>query len=367
MRKSIGLLITILFLAWSSSSALADTFSLVDLGSFGGTYSRAQAVNNAGQVAGSSSTSSITWRGYIWEAGSGMQDLGNLAGHNNQETFASDINESGQISGYSGDYNNSRSFIWDNTMQGLGLSYGTFRDSGNAINDNGVITGHWGSHTNWRAYIWDGTGTGMELPKPPQAGAFEWFGNGINNNGAVVGHSYNWSKHNAFIWDSTNGSRILSSDESVARDINNAGLVIGDINNTAYLWDTENVTILGDRSLGTLGGSKSHGIGINEFGSVVGYSKTADDVWNAFLYKDGSMMNLNDLVDTGDFTLAYANDINEVGQIVGTMISNLDGSEHSFLLNPTDVAPVPEPSTMLLLVSGFLGLAGFRRKIFGKR
>lgn len=64
--------------------------------------------------------------------------------------------------------------------------------------------------------------------------------------------------------------------------------------------------------LGDLGGGSSDGEGINNLGQVVGYSKTASGEDHAFLYSNGQ---ITDLGTAG--TTTYAVGINDSGTVVG--------------------------------------------------
>lgn len=78
--------------------------------------------------------------------------------------------------------------------------------------------------------------------------------------------------------------------------------------------------------LGTLGGSSSRGVGINESGWVTGRSDTVDDEFtHAFLY-DGSMQDLGTLGGT----FSRGEDINDVGNVTGWSDVDEDAS-HAFL------------------------------------
>jgi probable HAF family extracellular repeat protein len=91
------------------------------------------------------------------------------------------------------------------------------------------------------------------------------------------------------------------------------------------------------QDLGTLGGSFSGADGINNSGQVVGYSYTASGQNHGFLWQDGTMSDLNDLIPAGSgWTLYVAWAINNAGQIVGT--GSLNGQTHAFLLTPDSSA-----------------------------
>lgn len=72
-----------------------------DLGTLGGTFSEANAINAFGQVTGiSSNTGDTQHRGFIWQAGQGMTDLGALT-PTSTYTGGLDINANGEVVGFS--------------------------------------------------------------------------------------------------------------------------------------------------------------------------------------------------------------------------------------------------------------------------
>ena len=82
-----------LFVAHSVSAQLAIT----DLGTLGGEHSGALAINNAGQVVGTSPLATGDQHAFLWEKGA-MTDLGTLGGRSSTSTA---INNAGQVVGSS--------------------------------------------------------------------------------------------------------------------------------------------------------------------------------------------------------------------------------------------------------------------------
>lgn len=172
---------------------------------------------------------------------------------------------------------------------------------------------------------------------------------------------------------------------SQATAINTAGEVVGYTGGTesdesggqsirAFLWipDSVNGTTGHMIDLGDLPGGDdiSEAAAINTEGDVVGYSSTHEagtslSQDHAFLWTDAEgMVDLNMHLDISgaNWILEQAEGINDAGQIVGFGEFDPDGAgpdpavEHAFLLTP-----VPEPTTLGLLVVGIL-LPQFRRR-----
>jgi len=78
------------------------------------------------------------------------------------------------------------------------------------------------------------------------------------------------------------------------------------------------VTARGVTDLGTLGGQFSTARDINDSGAIVGGALIAgDEAYHAFLYEDGAMHDLNDLIDPdAGWELVNALGINNRGEIV---------------------------------------------------
>jgi probable HAF family extracellular repeat protein len=309
------------------------SYQITDLGVGG-----AHGINDSGQVVGGEG---------LWDPTNGWQDLGTLPGYD--FSIAYGINNSGQVVGYSEDaVGNIEAFLWDatNGMQDLGHLPGFNYSWAYGINNSGQVVGGSGiigtsfSH----AFLWDASSGMQDLGT---LGGNAGWAYGINSNGQVVGESRTASDaFHAFLWDATNGMQDLGIlrgySQSYADGINNSGQVVGGSStvssNHAFLWDASN----GMQDLGTLGGSFGGADGINNFGQVVGYSYTASGQNHGFLWQDGTVSDLNDLIPAGSgWTLYVAWAIDNAGQIVGT--GSLNGQTHAFLLTP-DSSPLTAPA-----------------------
>jgi len=110
------------------------------------------------------------------------------------------------------------------------------------------------------------------------------------------------------------------------------------------------ITDLGDLPGGT-DSSEAHAI--NDAGTIVGESSSTQGT-HAFLWQDGVLYDLNDLIDPSDplaatTELAQAFDINASGQIVGR--ATIGGFSHAFLLTPVAIVPTSDAPIL-----GFVGL-----------
>lgn len=91
------------------------------------------------------------------------------------------------------------------------------------------------------------------------------------------------------------------------------------------------------QDLGVLPGDVgSTGTGINSRGQVVGYSNGADGRVRAFLWQDGTMLELASLAPDFAGTLDLANDIDDFGRIVGRGTDPVTGAFVAFVATPVE-------------------------------
>ncbi|MBP7937603.1 MAG: PEP-CTERM sorting domain-containing protein [Phycisphaerae bacterium] len=335
-----------------AGSLHAAPYTLIDLGDIPGgqDFSWAQDINNAGQVAGFSEGAS-DWRAFRWNSTAGMQDLGTLPG-GDDFSWAWGINDAGQVVGGSG-WANEQAFLWESGrgMQGLGALPGTSASRALGIDSNGQVVGWSGE----RAFVWDGVNGMRDLNTVLDAGSSGWTlesANAINDHGWIIGTGRTATGVQSFLYDTLHGIQSLSIS---ANAINENGYVVGSDGQHAFLWDS----MSGTHDLGDLPGGDdvSWANAINDAGQVVGAGTTAVGQ-RAFLWDSvNGMRDLNALLDAGGegWTLTEAWAVNDRGWIVGVG-ENPGGAGHAFLL-------VPEPASLIMMAVGLGGLARRRQLV----
>jgi len=129
---------------------------------------------------------------------------------------------------------------------------------------------------------------------------------------------------------------------SEATAINSAGQVIGQSGSFAFIYQNGSIA-----NIGSLGGFETVARAINGPGEVVGLTQDMYSDQIPFVFKDGTVRSLRDLIGTSTALLTDATGINDAGQIVCTGFSD---TFHFYLLTPanppTPPAPSPTPTVM---------------------
>ena len=246
-------------------------------------------IDSFGNVVGGSSLGPLQLRPTLWPRAGGVIDLGTSGGN---YAGATSVNANGEIAGWAvfdpnGNYFDQRASLW---RRGELIDLGTLGGEtswANALNDNLQVVGEseFAGGTGAKAFLWE-TGEMHVLPAPHP----DWDGRAafdINSAGKIVGYGYG---------------------------------VEGVLH--ALLWRNGEVT-----DLGSLSSMESKAYGINDDGVIVGYSLVSENIGHAVKWVDQQIV---DLHTSSVGTISTANDINNVGQIVGGAY----GGARAFILNP---------------------------------
>lgn len=297
-------------------------------------------------------------------------------------------------------------FAWrDGVMTELPPFQGGYNSYAAGVNNRGQIVG-WAENgvrdptcnnqppvnqfLQFEAAIW-GPGLTEMTQLPPYPGDPDSAATAINDRGQVVGISGlcanavgGTSAIHALLWENgqtINLGNLGAQAWNTPVSLNNHGQVVGFANNIAnnaqaFLWTQE---IGKMRALPFIGDDDSSAAyDINEKGQIVGISDGGSEPYGAraFLYENGMMMDLNDLVQgESSLYLFLAQGINDQGEIVGTAI-DAGGGQVGFLAVPaygaaganTSNTNRDNNSRKIAVSSDFRPqLAGFSRLLFDKK
>ena len=177
--------------ATGTLAALFSNGTIKDLGKLFtyGQESEAFGINDSGQVVGYSDG-----RAFLWQSGSGMQDIGTLPNGTGSTAYA--INNSGQIAGFTSGVNHA--FLYsDGSMQDLGTLLGGTSSYAKGINDSGQVVGCSNSSGGEHAFLYSG-GVMVDLNEliSPGSGWTLVLATGINDSGQICGWGTNPSGQN---------------------------------------------------------------------------------------------------------------------------------------------------------------------------
>ncbi len=357
-----------------ANSAPPAHYAVIDLGTLGGTFSLAYAINDGGQVDGFSTLPGDTVEHSFLLKNGMMTDLGTLGGPNS-ESFAN-LNNVPQVAGSAetsildpngedfcsfGTHLICLGFVWQNGIMTPLDTLGGSNSQAAAINNRSQLAGYAENGipdpscpapqvSQFRPVTWlAGHIQALSLSPGDSEGAAFW----INNKGEVVGASGSCAPYDpryalplqprhALLW--RQGERPIDLG-TLGGQLENAGFAIndqdqivgasdlpGDMYQHAFLWQQGVMT-----DLGTLPGDVvSAAVAINSKGQVTGVSvDPSGQNLRAFLWQNGAMYDLNGLIaGQSPLYLLHGFGINSAGEIVGLGVNTSSGEVHGFLAIP---------------------------------
>jgi probable HAF family extracellular repeat protein len=378
-----------------SASQVEVRYTVERLPSLGGTQSRGMAINDQGWVAGWSQRSDGTRRAAIWRDGSATL-LGTLGGPSSSVPWPG-LNDAGMIVGISQTGEQDplgedwacefggflpddtdricRGFFWENNLMRELPTLGGHHGFAAGVNNRGQIVG-WAETLvedetcdpqssqvlQFRAVLWEpksgNSGRIKTTELRPLGDDATSAATAINDDGLAVGISGRcdqavgrFSAQHAVLWGKngkpTEIPNLGGTSWHTPMDINRQGDVVGFSNpdepgdetgefiSRAFLWIHGSAAAI---DIGTLDDDPvSEAFAINSGGQVVGISFGGAVLGpRAFVYENGELIDLNDLVDIAPDVLMSAQDINDAGQITGRVRDGVTGEVFAFVATPIE-------------------------------
>jgi len=340
----------LLLLLSAAATCSALEYEVRDLGWIGSDYSEvmAFAISDSDMILGSGvSVQDNKTYSAVWDGDGNLTALERIG----TSSKASDINSSGTIVG-SADMSNNDYYavLWDATGA---ITKTIGPGSANAINDSGQIllndmSGHLVLNPDSTSYRL------QDFPEYRYSSATDLnsYGWAAGRTRDMVGYNYH-----ATVWDSEGNGSILSMPEgfgySEVYAINDArhvvGFTSGDID-SAVVWNTSGTPSI----LRNLDGyTSSRARDINNLGWVAGSSSSIAVMQPVFWDNNGNVFALP-LLQGSTYGEAYA--INDNGLIVGY------SNDETGCMRAVLWTPIPEPSSLLALGAGMMGVIGLLRR-----
>lgn len=353
-RAALGVALAALASASAPANGPAARYSVsaIDLPA-GYTWLSAHGLNNKGDVTGTvGAWGSAEHRAFVRAADGQFTLLGTLGGY---ASHGSSINDAGQVAGWS---NSSSEIPWGevsafvcappDALTNLGSVTGDPEASeyawGYGINSSGHVAVHGEAFALHRAFLWRPKEGLINLGALGFSGASARDVNDLDHVVGATAHPQT-NMEIGFVWKNGEMTPLPTPSQDVgarALAISNSGLIVGVTSNSylggpALMWpNAHSVVVLPSFAPNAQGVAND----VNDAGLIVGSSRLADNEERAAVWFNGEIHDLTARLPTGSgWILESATAVNNGGQILAS--GQRDGAPGSVLLTPLPAKPAP--------------------------